>query len=140
MILSTVGDTPPSSLKRCGLEQTITPSVSQSSGCFRGRSLRPIPSFPCSSSMSRSCELLLLRKIGPIFLRKWPSRNIGWTLGVSFVRLMTDLSCPEAESLSTAEGWRSGRSRETSDAPGNDEGFGNSFIQLSFPKPFCGID
>lgn len=75
--LSTVGDTPPSSLKRCGLEQTMTPSVSQSSGRFRGRSVRPIPSFPCSSSMSRSCLLLLLRMSGPIFLRMWPSRNIG---------------------------------------------------------------
>lgn len=70
----------------------MTPSVIQSSGCcLRLRSTRPIPSFPCSSSMSRSCELLLFTMTGPI-LRRIPSLNIGCTLEVSLVRRITDLS------------------------------------------------
>lgn len=85
----------PSSRVRCGLDITMTPSVSQSSGCCLRRMLRstrPIPSFPCSSSMSRSCELLLFTMIGPIFRRNIPSLYIGCTLGVSLVRRITDLS------------------------------------------------
>ena len=72
----------------------MTPSVSQSSGCLRlmVRSVRPIPSFPCSSSMSRSCELLLFTIIGPILRRSIPSLYIGCTLEVSLVRRITDLS------------------------------------------------
>lgn len=72
----------------------MTPSVSQSSGCLRRmlRSARPIPSFPCSSSMSRSCELLLFTMIGPILRRNIPSLYIGCTLEVSLVRRITDLS------------------------------------------------
>lgn len=90
--LSTVGRTP-SSRVRCGLDMTMTPSASQSSGCcLRRRSTRPIPSFPCSSSMSRSCELLLFTMIGPILRRNSPSLNIGCTLDVSLVRRITDLS------------------------------------------------
>lgn len=92
--LSTDGFTP-SSLVRCGLDITMTPSVIQSSGgCLRLmlRSARPIPSFPCSSSMSRSCELLLFTIIGPIFRRNIPSLYIGCTLQVSLVRRITDLS------------------------------------------------
>lgn len=73
----------------------MTPSVSQSSG-FRLRrafsSVRPIPSFPCSSSMSRSCELLLFTMIGPILRRNIPSLYIGCTFEVSLVRRITDLS------------------------------------------------
>lgn len=85
----------PSSRVRCGLDITITPSVSQSSGCFLHRvlcSVRPIPSFPCSSSMSRSCELLLFTMIGPILRRNIPSLYNGCTLEVSLVRRITDLS------------------------------------------------
>lgn len=73
----------------------MTPSVSQSSGCRLRRvlcSVRPIPSFPCSSSMSRSCELLLFTMIGPIFRRNIPSLYIGCTFEVSLVRRITDLS------------------------------------------------
>lgn len=81
-----------SSRERLGLDMTMTPSVSQSSGClFFGRSLRAIPSFPCSSSMSRSWELLLWKMRGPIFLRIRPSRYMGWTFWISLVRLITDL-------------------------------------------------
>lgn len=73
----------------------MTPSVSQSSG-FRLRrafsSIRPIPSFPCSSSMSRSCELLLFTMTGPILRRNTPSLYIGCTFEVSLVRRITDLS------------------------------------------------
>lgn len=76
--------------KRWGLDMTMTPSVSQSSDCLRRRSERPIPSLPWSSSMSRSWEVFLFTIMGPIFLRRWPSRYIGWTLGLSFVRLITD--------------------------------------------------
>ncbi len=49
-------------------------------------------------------------------------------------------TCPEVESLSTADGWRSGRSSETSDAPGNDAGFKGSFIQMRSLKPPGGVD
>lgn len=73
----------------------MTPSVSQSSGCRLRRvlcSVRPIPSLPCSSSMSRSCELLLFTMIGPILRRNIPSLYIGCTFEVSLVRRITDLS------------------------------------------------
>lgn len=71
----------------------MTPSVNQSSGCcLRLRSNRPIPSFPCSSSISRSCELLLFIMIGPILRLNIPSLYIGCTLDVSLVRRITDLS------------------------------------------------
>lgn len=73
----------------------MTPSVSQSSGGRLRRelcSVRPIPSFPCSSSMSRSCELLLFTMIGPILRRNTPSLYIGCTFEVSLVRRITDLS------------------------------------------------
>lgn len=73
----------------------MTPSVSQSSGCLLRRvfcSVRPIPSFPCSSSMSWSCELLLFTMIGPILRRNIPSLYIGCTFEVSLVRRITDLS------------------------------------------------
>lgn len=73
----------------------MTPSVSQSSGCRLRRvlgSVRPIPSFPCSSSMSRSCELLLFIMIGPILRRNIPSLYIGCTFEVSLVRRITDFS------------------------------------------------
>lgn len=73
----------------------MTPSVSQSSGCRLRRvlcSVRPIPSFPCSSSMSWSCELLLFIMTGPILRRKLPSLYMGCTFAVSLVRRITDLS------------------------------------------------
>lgn len=73
----------------------MTPSVSQSSGCRLRRmfcSVRPIPSFPCSSSMSWSCELLLFTMIGPILRCNIPSLYIGCTFAVSLVRRITDLS------------------------------------------------
>lgn len=73
----------------------MTPSVSHSSGLRLRRALssvRPIPSFPCSSSMSRSCELLLFTMIGPILRRNIPSLYIGCTFEVSLVRRITDLS------------------------------------------------
>lgn len=85
----------PSSRFRCGLDTTMTPSVSQSSGWRLRRvlgSVRPIPSFPCSSSMSRSCELLLFIMIGPILRRSVPSLYMGCTFEVSLVRRITDLS------------------------------------------------
>ena len=73
---------------------TITPSVIQSSGCLRRLgSGRTIPSLPCSSSMRRSWELLLWKMEGPVLRRIKPSRNMGCTLVVSLVRLITDLSC-----------------------------------------------
>lgn len=73
----------------------MTPSVSQSSGCCLRRTLRsarPIPSFPCSSSISRSCELLFFTMTGPILRRNIPSLYIGCTLVDSLVRRITDLS------------------------------------------------
>lgn len=77
---------------RCGLDTTMTPSVSQSSLRRVLGSVRPIPSFPCSSSMSRSCELLLFIMIGPILRRNIPSLYIGCTFEVSLVRRITDFS------------------------------------------------
>lgn len=85
-----------SSRALCGLDMTMTPSVIQSSGgCLRrtGRSPRPMPSFPCSSSISRSCELLLFTMMGPILRRSSPSLYMGCTLEDSLVRRMTDFSC-----------------------------------------------
>lgn len=84
---------PLSSRVRCGLDMTMTPSVLQSSGCcLRLRSTFPHPSFPCSSIMSRSCELLLFTMTGPILRRNIASLNIGCTLEVSLVRRITFFS------------------------------------------------
>ncbi len=90
-------------------------------------------------------------RIRPMYLRKHKqpyvvqhaSRSCSLNLGVQIgdsLRVSAPHTCPEVESLSTADGWRSGRSSETSDAPGNDVGFKESFIQMSSSKPPGGID
>lgn len=110
----------------CGLDMTMTPSVIQSSDCClrrTARSPRPMPSFPCSSSMSRSCELLLFTMMGPILRRSSPSLYMGCTLGVSLVRRMTDFSCKSRR----AEGGAAGAGGRHCNSVGLQKTSGNSW-------------